>query len=90
MVQFFDEFFDEGKSKLSFSIERVGEVFRYCVFCDTYTIKRADIIKKGNGFFWLRQTGFKMQVKKKTNSAIPSNQKGVILSSFFFGDMAER
>jgi len=76
MVQFFDEFFDEGKSKLSFSMERVGEVFRYCVFCDTYTIKRADIIKKGNGFFWLRQTGFKMQVKKKQIQQSPQTKKG--------------
>lgn len=50
-----------------FQWKGVGEVFRYCAFCDTYTIKskRADRIKKGNGFFWLRQTGFKMQVQKK-------------------------
>lgn len=89
MVQFFDEFFDEGKSKLSFSMERVGEVFRYCVFCDTYTIKRADIIKKGNGFFWLRQTGFKMQVKKNKFSNPLKPKRGNIVI-FFFGDMAER
>lgn len=82
MVQIFNEFFCERKSTFFFSIERIGEVFRYCVFCDTIqSIEGADLIKKG---FWLRQTGFKMQVQKKRSSVIHLKQKRGHIVIYFF------
>jgi len=48
MVPILYEIFCEGKFKFSLSIERIGEVFRYCVFCDTIqSIEGVDLINKG-------------------------------------------
>lgn len=71
MVQIFHEFFCDGKSTFSFSTERIGEVFRYCVFCDT--IQSIEGVNRGSNqkgewfrFVKANETGFKMQVQKKT------------------------
>ena len=51
-------FFDEGKSKITFSMEKVGEVFRYCAFCDTYRINQKGwYTQKGEWFLLVKANG---------------------------------
>lgn len=65
MVQILNEFFCDGKPKMSVSIERIEEVFRYFVFGDTIqSIEGVDRIKK-EWFLLVKANGIQDASKKK-------------------------